>query len=99
VPDDPGSFYYLGLIAFREGRFEEAVRLFQSSLAGNPGCASSLYNLGRALVASGKKEEGAEVLRQFRVLQSKKEPGLGGGMGDPSLLIGKYGQARILLDN
>jgi tetratricopeptide (TPR) repeat protein len=99
APTDPGSYYHLGLIALREERFEDAIELFQSSLDGNPSCTSSLYNLGRALISSGKKKEGRAVLKKFQELQSQEEPGLGGGMGDPSVLVGKYGQARMLLED
>jgi len=94
VPGDPGSYYHLGLLALREEEPGRAVELFEQSLAGNPGCTASLYNLGRALLACGRKEEASAVLARFRALQEKKPPGLGGGMGDPSLLVGKYGQPR-----
>jgi tetratricopeptide (TPR) repeat protein len=96
APGDPGTYYHLGLIALREEKSEQAVELFERSLAGDPGCTSSLYNLGRALVSSGKRDEGEAVLEKFQALQSQKKPGLGGGMGDPSLLVGKYGQPRRL---
>jgi len=94
APGDPGTYYHLGLIALREEKCEQAVTLFRKSLEANPECTASLYNLGRALVLSGKREEGETVLRKFRLLYSQKKPGLGGGMGDPSLLVGRYGQPR-----
>ena len=98
VPGDPGTYYHLGLLALRREEPEEAVKLFEQSLAGNPGCTASLYNLGRALISSGRKKEGAVALEKFRALQSEKPPGPGGGMGDPALLVGKYGQPRRLLE-
>jgi len=97
-PGDPGTYYHLGLIALRENRAIEAVELFEKSFSGNPDCASSLYNLGRALLASGQSEKGEAALQEFQALQLRKKPEKGGGMGDPSVLVGRYGQPRTLPD-
>lgn len=96
VPDDPGALYHLGLISLRDDQFSQAITLFERSLEGNPSCTASLYNLGRALIASGRTEEGRTTLKRFQELQNQRGPGQGGGMGDPTLIVGKYGQPRVL---
>jgi Ca-activated chloride channel family protein len=63
---DPGLLYNLGNALYRQGRFEEAARLFEGlSSVSDPGFDRSraFHNLGNALVESQEYGKGIEAYR------------------------------------
>ena len=56
-PDDPAAEFYLGLVALKQERTDEAVRTFRTCAA-RPGASASVYlNLGYALECTGRLDE------------------------------------------
>jgi tetratricopeptide (TPR) repeat protein len=54
---DGGAYFYLGLIALRQARWEEAATQFEGAVERGGARASVLYNLGLALEKSGRLED------------------------------------------
>ncbi|UCF36958.1 MAG: tetratricopeptide repeat protein [Acidobacteriota bacterium] len=95
-PTDAGTLHQLGLIEFHEGRYQAAVDLFRQSIDLDNSNSASFYNLARALIMHGEHQEGETQMERFRAMRKKQPMPRGGGMGDPSITPGKYGQPRSL---
>jgi len=56
-PTDASAPFYLGLIAVRQGRWEDAAAAFKQATGGGMGRPAALHNLGYALERLGRLEE------------------------------------------
>lgn len=63
--DFPQSANHLGLIAFKEKRFEDAVKWFQKAGKYHPGEPTFQYNEAIALYGCGRKEEADAIKKRF----------------------------------
>ncbi len=70
-PTDVGSRVNLGQLALLAKQYDEAIAQFRSASEAEPYNGSALYNLGIALVRSGKAEEGRRVLDRFQSLRNE----------------------------
>lgn len=95
-PNDFASHYQLGLLAFGRENYSDAVKAFESARRLNPDCTAALYNLARALMRSGQTTRGQELLTEFQSLTKKHESHEVGGMGQPTVLQGKYAKVLAL---
>ena len=94
--NDFAAYYQLGLLAFEGENYSDAVKAFESASRLNPDCTAALYNLARALMRSGQTARGQELLNEFQSLTRKRENHEVGGMGQPTVLQGKYAQVLAL---
>lgn len=62
-PEDAGSHYLVGLLAYRTGRLEEALGRFEYVVGQRPRDFEAHYNLGQVLTRLGRAGEAAEHLR------------------------------------
>lgn len=61
---DGGAYFYLGLIALRQARWEEAVKQFKEALERGGARASVLYDLGLALEKSGRLDDAEQAFAE-----------------------------------
>lgn len=95
-PDDAGTLFQLGLIEFHKSRYPQAIELFRRSIDLAPTDSAPVYSLARALIMNGQREEGEEQMERFRAKRKEHPMPITGGMGNPSINPGKYGQPRSL---
>jgi tetratricopeptide (TPR) repeat protein len=73
-PGEGRALYGLGLLAARDGRWNEAVAWFRGSVAAEPSVERPRYRLARALLKAGRRDEAARELaaydRLFRARQA-----------------------------
>lgn len=98
-PNDADTIAQLGHVKMQAEHWKSAARLFRQSLRLRPENPSTLYNLARALLFMGKADEARQILADFREARSKHPRRMMGGMGDPPVIEGKYGQPRRILLN
>jgi tetratricopeptide (TPR) repeat protein len=89
-PNDVGTNVNLGQIYSQQRKFPEAIALLRNAVAAEPYHATALYNLGTALIRSGQREEGQQVIKQFQAL---RERGSGTTLGTNYLEQGRYAEA------
>ncbi|MCZ6598574.1 MAG: tetratricopeptide repeat protein [Planctomycetota bacterium] len=65
---DPRVLTWRGKVLASEGDHARAGETFRAALAQDPHLPEALFGLGRALVRSGKRDEGLAVLRRHREL-------------------------------
>jgi tetratricopeptide (TPR) repeat protein len=65
-----GSYFYLGKIKLQLRETAKALPLLRKAAALNPGAATVLYELGRALMAAGRTEEAAQTMERVRALRA-----------------------------
>ncbi|GAB4122675.1 MAG: putative 2OG-Fe(II) oxygenase [Rhodothalassiaceae bacterium] len=63
-PDHADALQLLGLVRRRQGAIQEAIRLFETSLARNPAQPHVENNLGNALIDQGDRETGCAAYRR-----------------------------------
>src|SRR4029079_6661040 len=63
-PGDELATFYAGLVLLRQGRWQDAVTLFQQMVARRATNASIYHNLAYALERLGRHDEAADVLAQ-----------------------------------
>ena len=63
-PGDELATFYAGLVLLRQGRWQDAVTLFQQMVARRATSASIYHNLAYALERLGRHDEAADVLAQ-----------------------------------
>jgi tetratricopeptide (TPR) repeat protein len=68
-PENPGVYYWTGLLQTDLGNLPAAVAQFRKALAGNPQSERIRQDLGVALVQTGSWEEAAEVLAPLASVQ------------------------------
>jgi len=73
-PGELESEFYLGLIAVREGRWNDAVAAFQAAAAADPGASAVFINLAYAYERLGQLEKARLALDQVVVRHGKREP-------------------------
>ena len=69
MPDDPETFFNLGLVQKETGRTREAEASFRRAVQLYPDYAEALSNLGRLLMASARLEEAERVCMQAVLLK------------------------------
>jgi tetratricopeptide (TPR) repeat protein len=61
---DADDLYYQGVVFLNQRSLEDALRMFEKALAGDPGNEKVLYAQASALALSGRAEEAVEALRK-----------------------------------
>ncbi|HEX3185761.1 MAG TPA: FG-GAP-like repeat-containing protein [Pyrinomonadaceae bacterium] len=89
-PQDVGANVNLGQLYAQQRKYAEAVTVLRTGLAAEPYNTTALYNLGTALIRSGQREEGQEIIQQFQAL---RERGSGTTLGTNYLEQGRYAEA------
>ncbi|HEX8163634.1 MAG TPA: FG-GAP-like repeat-containing protein [Pyrinomonadaceae bacterium] len=89
-PDDVGANVNLGQVYSQQRKYAEAVALFRTALAAEPYNATALYSLGTALLRSGQRDEGQQVIARFQELRQR---GSGTTLGQNYLEQGRYAEA------
>ena len=69
----PDYLVLLGQIQFNTGRYEEAMKTFQSAVIRNPGSDAALLYLASALGHLGQKKESEEVIERFNQLRQSQD--------------------------
>ena len=67
--DNPHFAYQLGLLLLKNGQLQEALPLFEHAAASQPWTPGIHYNLGRTLIALGRREQGEHHLAVTDQLQ------------------------------
>lgn len=71
-PDNPWAHFKLGYLYHSEGNLDAAIREYRTTIHLKPDAARPHLALGRALVAQGKKQQGAEEMYAYLMLAEKK---------------------------
>lgn len=93
---DVGAHVNLGQLALLARDYETAITEFRAATAAEPYNGSALYNLGIALVRSGKQDEGQKVLDKFQTLKSE---GAATMIGQTYPEQGRYAEAVVSTGN
>lgn len=72
-PQEVAYAYRVGFLLFQTGRIEEAALLLSAVVQQWPGHEGATYNLGRALKALGREEEGQALLDRVEEVQQLQE--------------------------
>jgi tetratricopeptide (TPR) repeat protein len=64
VPGDYGAHYNLGILATRDGKWDEAQRQLRAAVDADPHSAPAHYRLGIVLLQQGKDREAGQEFRQ-----------------------------------
>jgi tetratricopeptide (TPR) repeat protein len=64
VPTDFGAHFNLGILASRDGAWDEALRHLRAAVDADPHSAPAHYRLGVVLLQQGKQHEAAQQFRQ-----------------------------------
>ncbi len=91
-PTDTGTNINLGQLYAQQRKYPEAIAVLRTALASEPYNATALYNLGTALMRSGQRDEGQNVIKQFQQL---RERGTGSTLGTNYLEQGRYAEAVV----
>ena len=91
--DDPEYWTLLGISDFNEERYQEAVENFERALRIDPGYDYALFDLGRALVRTGRAEESIEALERFLELHPD-DLDAWAAAGTAALMASDYPQAE-----
>lgn len=89
-PDDVGANVNLGQVYAQLRQFDQAIAAFRQAVAAEPYNVTGVYNLGTALLRSGEKEEGQQMLARFQQLRTS---GAGTSIGPSYLEQGRYAEA------
>src|SRR5215218_8545991 len=87
---DAGTRVQLGQVELQRRRYEEAVRLFQEALAGEPYNVTAAYNVAIALARAGRAEESRPAMQRFEAL---RDSAYGVTYSQAYLGQGRYGEA------
>ena len=68
-PQEVGYAYQVGFLLFQTGRLEESAMLLSAVVNRWPGHEGATYNLGRALKAMGREQEGQAMLDRLDEIQ------------------------------
>ncbi len=71
-PDNPWAHFKLGYLYHSEGNLDAAIREYRTTIHLKPDVARPHLALGRALIAQGKKQQGAEEMYAYLMLAEKK---------------------------
>ncbi len=96
-PSDGSGFFYLGLVALRQARWEEAVQDFSRALERGGGRAAVLHNLAYAYEQLGQLDQ-AETYYGDAVSRARRDPRPLTGWGIVALLRGDLEVAAGRLD-
>ncbi|HET8648755.1 MAG TPA: DUF4388 domain-containing protein [Gemmatimonadales bacterium] len=95
-PSEGGPPFYLGLIALKQARWDEAVQAFRASLEKGGPRPAPLHNLAFALEQLGQLDE-AEAAEADAVARNREDPALQLGWGIIALKRGDVEAARARL--
>jgi Tfp pilus assembly protein PilF len=70
APEDAAILYNLGLLHVRQRKFEPAIGFLERARRFDPNSMSIRYQLARALLQSGKREEGEKQMAAYQALAS-----------------------------
>ncbi len=89
-PKDATTNIQIGQIYSAQQKYEQAIPFYQRSLDNEPYNATAAYNLGTALLRSGKTDEGKKQLAYFSKLRATNyKAELGNKYGE----VGRYAEA------
>lgn len=71
-PNNPWVHFKLGHLYHTEGNLDAAIREYRTTIHLKPDAARPHLALGRALIAQGKKQQGAEEMYAYLMLAEKK---------------------------
>jgi tetratricopeptide (TPR) repeat protein len=71
-PDNPWAHLKLGYLYHSEGNLDAAIREYRTTIHLKPDAARPHLALGRALIAQGRKQQGAEEMYAYLMLAEKK---------------------------
>ncbi|MGH9823261.1 MAG: FG-GAP-like repeat-containing protein, partial [Blastocatellia bacterium] len=89
-PADVGTCINLGQLYSGQTKYADAVELLRKALATEPYNITASYNLAIALLRSGKREEGQQMMVRFQKL---RESGYGTTIDQHYLSQGRYSEA------
>jgi Tfp pilus assembly protein PilF len=70
VPEDADILYNLGLLHVRQRKFEPAIGFLERARQNDPNSMSIRYQLARALLQSGRRDEGQAQMAAYQALAS-----------------------------
>ena len=97
-PNDAAASFYLGLIALRESRWNDAVTAFQRSAVTSPRTASVLINMAYGYERLGQLEKARLAYEQVVLRAQKQEPAAHLGLASIALQKGDVETAARSLD-
>jgi tetratricopeptide (TPR) repeat protein len=95
IPDQPDALYMLAAIAFRMGRMELAVQLYDETLKASPGFALAWSNRAAILRLLGREEEALASARKAIAC----DPNLADGWDLTGLLLRERRQCDVALQH
>jgi Flp pilus assembly protein TadD len=98
-PNDAAASFYLGLIALRESRWNDAVTSFQRSAVTSPRTASVLINMAYGYERLGQLEKARLAYEQVVLRAQKQEPAAHLGLASIALQKGDVETAARSLES
>jgi tetratricopeptide (TPR) repeat protein len=94
---DPSASFYLGLIALRDTRWDDAVQAFQRAAVSAPRMGSIFVNLGLAYERMGQFEKARLALEQVANRGTRPEPLAHLGLASLAIQRGDFENAALAL--
>lgn len=91
-PTDSATLGQLALIAFHQGRFEEALEYVERARREDPSSPMLIYSEARIRLQLGQREAAHRLFEEFRNRKNSEPRPMTGGMGEPTVIPGKYAQ-------
>lgn len=91
-PNDPATLGQLALIAFHAGNFQRSLDYLVEARRLDPEDPSLIYSEARARLQLGQRDKAQELFALFRERKKVTKKPLPGGMGEPSVVPGKYAE-------
>lgn len=91
-PADVGANVNLGQIYIQQRNFREAEVVLRRTLEAEPYNATAMYNLATALLRSGARDEGQQLIARFQAL---RQSGAATSIGQNYLEQGRYAEAIV----
>jgi tetratricopeptide (TPR) repeat protein len=95
-PDIPGPQHALGLVADKEGSWQEAEKHYRAALAVDPGFAPARANLARRLYARGQYENAREQFERLEQV-APRAPAAWAGHAEALLELGRQAEADAVV--
>ena len=92
-PDSPHAHNNYGIILYKHGRFEEAIKHFSEAARLDPLNFKFYYNLGNALFEQGRFKEAYEKYDYIRGYISRNNPDVHNSIGKAAAHMGEYDEA------
>ncbi|GAB4231701.1 MAG: hypothetical protein Kow00109_03970 [Acidobacteriota bacterium] len=91
-PGDPATLGQLALIAFHAGEFQKSLDYLEEARRLDSEDPSLIYSEARARLQLGQREKAQELFTLFRERKKVTKKPMPGGMGEPSVVPGKYAE-------